>query len=625
MEVAFHVAGLNYGDSTDTENVLKKMLRTLSILRTYHPPQMPIHIYFLSPKARRRVRQTLETKIAALQEACDDVLAGIRRLLDGESGLERADGRDVFEGRFGSLRDSGLSPQALYRDILRDVFHAGINDVLRLGFVRGSSGEIGLKANNAMHYFGVVTIGDAGSFRKLVAERAPEILMQEEAVLGRSLRQHQHAGHHHRRAGGRPQVHGGLELLARLQHGADERRPPRRFADHPAVRARRALARPAAWSETQQRLGRCASRTHRSFGNAQHLRHPRRLHGAVQGLSATRRPAHRRRGGTRLADTPEPGVPAPRLVGAAGTGQRGLRGRGRDGAVPPRRRRGVSGSVAASAVHRKRKRRIRGRRRTSRTQSAHSARQRATGGLEPRPSGTARLPRTARLPEPRLRPARHPRRLRVHRSAVPRARRRRQPCGTQDTRGRRRALGSGARARQEVHGPLLPAAPRTLGQQAHALQRGARHGRQLPRLRGARSAHRAERRRFGKGERATARGHQAANRRRRAHLPTRNRRTAEHSLRPPPLPAAAGATQRQSHIQAASAERKRTPLRGRPARLLPPREGRGPGRKRAVPAPQPRPRPRRRLLRTPRLLPRLHPLAEKTPTPNASSSSNPTA
>ena len=109
-------------------------------------------------------------------------LAGIRRLLDGESGLERADGRDVFEGRFGSLRDSGLSPQALYRDILRDVFHAGINDVLRLGFVRGSSGEIGLKANNAMHYFGVVTIGDASSFRKLVAERAPEILMQEEAV-----------------------------------------------------------------------------------------------------------------------------------------------------------------------------------------------------------------------------------------------------------------------------------------------------------------------------------------------------------------------------------------------------------------------------------------------------------
>ena len=110
-------------------------------------------------------------------------LAGIRRLLEGESGLERADGRDVFEGRFGCLRDVGLSPEALYQGILKDVFHAGINDVLRLGFVRGSSGEIGLKANNSTRYFGVVTIGDASSFRKLVAERAPEILMQEEAVL----------------------------------------------------------------------------------------------------------------------------------------------------------------------------------------------------------------------------------------------------------------------------------------------------------------------------------------------------------------------------------------------------------------------------------------------------------
>ena len=109
-------------------------------------------------------------------------LAGIRRLLEGESGLERADGRDVFEGRFGSLRDAGLSPEALYQDILKDVFHVSVNDVLRLGFVRGSSGEIGLKANNSIHYFGVVTIGDANSFRKLVAERAPEILMQDEAV-----------------------------------------------------------------------------------------------------------------------------------------------------------------------------------------------------------------------------------------------------------------------------------------------------------------------------------------------------------------------------------------------------------------------------------------------------------
>ena len=110
-------------------------------------------------------------------------VAGIERVLAGESGLMRPDGRDVFDGRFGSLRDARLSPQALYQKILESVLHAQVNDSLRLGFVRGKSGEIGLKANSSSHYFGVVTIGDANAFRKLVLERAPEIRMQEEAVL----------------------------------------------------------------------------------------------------------------------------------------------------------------------------------------------------------------------------------------------------------------------------------------------------------------------------------------------------------------------------------------------------------------------------------------------------------
>ena len=72
MEVAFHGAGLNYGSSSDSDNVLKKMLRTLFILRTYQP-QTPVHIYFLSPKARRGVRQALEAKFAALREEYADV------------------------------------------------------------------------------------------------------------------------------------------------------------------------------------------------------------------------------------------------------------------------------------------------------------------------------------------------------------------------------------------------------------------------------------------------------------------------------------------------------------------------------------------------------------------------
>ncbi len=69
MEVAFHEAGLNYGSTAETKNrVLKKMLRTLLILRAHHPPQTPLHIYFLSPKVNPVVQKPLEEKFANLRQ-----------------------------------------------------------------------------------------------------------------------------------------------------------------------------------------------------------------------------------------------------------------------------------------------------------------------------------------------------------------------------------------------------------------------------------------------------------------------------------------------------------------------------------------------------------------------------
>lgn len=74
MEVAFHEAGLNYGSTAETVNrVLKKMLRTLLILRAHHPPQTPLHIYFLSPKVNPVVQKPLEEAFVALQMAHPDV------------------------------------------------------------------------------------------------------------------------------------------------------------------------------------------------------------------------------------------------------------------------------------------------------------------------------------------------------------------------------------------------------------------------------------------------------------------------------------------------------------------------------------------------------------------------
>lgn len=72
MEVAFHEGGLNYGKTTK-ERVLKKMLRTLFILRTYHSPETRIHIYFLSPKVHLKVQKLLETTFDDLRGEYADV------------------------------------------------------------------------------------------------------------------------------------------------------------------------------------------------------------------------------------------------------------------------------------------------------------------------------------------------------------------------------------------------------------------------------------------------------------------------------------------------------------------------------------------------------------------------
>ena len=67
VEIAFHEAGLQYGTTTETNNrVLKKMLRTLLILRAIRPPETQLHIYFFSPKVNPVVQRPLKETFKAL-------------------------------------------------------------------------------------------------------------------------------------------------------------------------------------------------------------------------------------------------------------------------------------------------------------------------------------------------------------------------------------------------------------------------------------------------------------------------------------------------------------------------------------------------------------------------------
>ena len=106
VEIAFHEAGLQYGTTTETnDRVLKKMLRTLLILRAFRPPETPLHIYFLSPKVNPVVQQPLEKTFAALRSEYSDVewrfIANdaftnvvVRPTLDKTSGI--ADSSELF-------------------------------------------------------------------------------------------------------------------------------------------------------------------------------------------------------------------------------------------------------------------------------------------------------------------------------------------------------------------------------------------------------------------------------------------------------------------------------------------------------------------------------------------------
>ena len=108
----------------------------------------------------------------------------IQKLIDGKTGLVTPDGQDVFDGRFNYLRETGLAPEKAFQDILAKVLHAPTGGGLHLCAIRGSAGEIGLKASGAEGYFGLIYIGDTSTFKKLVEEDDSGITLEEDAVTG---------------------------------------------------------------------------------------------------------------------------------------------------------------------------------------------------------------------------------------------------------------------------------------------------------------------------------------------------------------------------------------------------------------------------------------------------------
>ena len=105
-------------------------------------------------------------------------------LLDGESGLKGADGKDIFRDRFGYLRGNRFDAAGTYRDILLKVLHTSFGGGLHLCDIRDGKGELGLKAGGSDEYFGLIYIGDRIAFRRLVESSDTGIVIEQVAISG---------------------------------------------------------------------------------------------------------------------------------------------------------------------------------------------------------------------------------------------------------------------------------------------------------------------------------------------------------------------------------------------------------------------------------------------------------
>lgn len=106
----------------------------------------------------------------------------IKRLLNGKTSLVDPDGQDIFAEKFQYLKDARIEAETAYQELLKKVLHAPTGGGLHLCDLRGSPGELGLKASGGDEYFGLIYIGDTSAFKKLVEADDAGITVEEDAI-----------------------------------------------------------------------------------------------------------------------------------------------------------------------------------------------------------------------------------------------------------------------------------------------------------------------------------------------------------------------------------------------------------------------------------------------------------
>ena len=187
-------------EQTDTL-LLSNLLSFYEQQLVFADPDLPLQPYNLSRplwtfiggsvnavyQESRQPRSDILTVVRFLHRVLRDqawATTVIGQLLNGQSGLIDAEsGQDIFTDRFEYLRSRGTDPAAAYRDALASVMHAGAGG-LHLCDLRGSEGELGLKAAGSDDYFGVIYIGDTAAFKRLVENDDAGIVIEDDTWQG---------------------------------------------------------------------------------------------------------------------------------------------------------------------------------------------------------------------------------------------------------------------------------------------------------------------------------------------------------------------------------------------------------------------------------------------------------
>ncbi len=107
----------------------------------------------------------------------------IQSILQGKSGIQTEDGRDMFEGHLTYLRREKLpDPKKVFDGILKKVFLAASAGELEIRQLTSSKNEVALRVAGTETPFGVIAIGSVNDFKKIMASEAPGLAITEDAI-----------------------------------------------------------------------------------------------------------------------------------------------------------------------------------------------------------------------------------------------------------------------------------------------------------------------------------------------------------------------------------------------------------------------------------------------------------